>query len=85
MEFLNFVLSDFYRWAGFVILILVMGDRIAEIIRAARKARKLDVHQSEGFWIVTVENPSPGELGKILSKLSHSKAEALETEEKMSK
>lgn len=85
MGFLIFILSDFYRWAGLVILIFVIGNGVTEIVRAARKGRRFDIHQSEGFWSVTVENPPPGEVDKILSKLSLRKMEEQKIEDKQSK
>lgn len=72
MEFLRFVLSDFYHWAGLVILIYVAGDGITEIVRAARKGRKLEVHHSEGFWTVAMENPPASDIDRILNKLNSS-------------
>lgn len=74
MEFLRFILSDFYHWAGLVILIYAAGKGIAEIVRAARKGRRLEVHHREGFWTVAMDNPPPSDIDRILNKLNPSVA-----------
>jgi hypothetical protein len=36
MEFIRFIFSSFWVWAGFVIIIATAGNAIAEIIKAFR-------------------------------------------------
>ena len=48
MEFIRFVLSGFWTWAGFLILIVAAGNAVAEIIKAACPCRKIEAYRTAG-------------------------------------
>ena len=48
MDFLMYVFSGFWSWLGLVLLIMVMGDSVAEVVKAFRKFQKIDAYQIKG-------------------------------------
>ena len=62
MEFLRFVLSSFWAWLGFVVLIAAAGEAVAGIIRAVHPARKIAVYRAGDVVRVEVEGASRGDI-----------------------
>lgn len=58
MEFLRFILSSFWVWLGFVVLIAAAGEAMAGIIRAVHPARKIAVYRTGDVVRVEVEGAS---------------------------
>lgn len=58
MEFLRFILSSFWVWLGFVVLIAAAGEAVAGIIRAVHPARKIAVYRTGDVVRVEVEGAS---------------------------
>ena len=61
MEFIRFILSGFWTWAGFLILIVA-----AEVIKAIRPARKIEAYRIGERWHVQIEGARPGDVSETL-------------------
>ena len=66
MEFIRFVLSGFWTWAGFLILIVAAGNAVAEIIKAACPCRKIEAYRIGDRWHVQIEGARRGDLAETL-------------------
>lgn len=66
MEFIRFVLSGFWTWAGFLILIVAAGNAVAEIIKAACPCRKIEAYRIGDRWHVQIENARRGDIAETL-------------------
>lgn len=54
-EFLRFVLSSFWIWLGFLILVLTTCEGIAQIIRAIKPERRtVDARKEGDVWIYRI-------------------------------
>ena len=49
MEFLRFIFSSFWVWAGFLVLVAVVLNGAAELVKACKQSRKIrsEEHTSE--------------------------------------
>lgn len=70
MEFFRFILSGFWTWAGFLILVVAAGNAVAEIIKAIRKPIKVTAHNVGGRRIVQIEGAKPEDITELLNKTS---------------
>lgn len=59
---MRFVLSSFWVWLGFVVLIAAAGEAVAGIIRAVHPARKIAVYRAGDVVCVEVEGASRGDI-----------------------
>ena len=67
MEFIRFILSGFWTWAGFLILIVAAGNAVAEIVKAVRPPRKIDAYRIGERWHVQIEGARPGDVAEMLN------------------
>jgi len=66
MEFLRFILSDFWVWLGFVTLVYIGFDGLADLVRALRRPpRKVTIFLKDKS--VTVESPFDSDIRKALN------------------
>lgn len=56
MEFLRFIFSSFWVWAGFLVLVAVILDGAAGLVNACKRNRKITAHRIGERYHVTVEN-----------------------------
>ena len=61
MEFIRFILSGFWTWAGFLILIVAAGNAAAEVIKAIHPPRKIEAYRIGERWHVQIEGARPGD------------------------
>ena len=66
MEFIRFILSGFWTWAGFLILIVAAGNAAAEVIKAIRPARKIEAYRIGERWHVQIEGARRGDVAEML-------------------
>lgn len=69
MEFLMFVLSGFWPWMGFFILIFTAGNAVVAVIKDVRKFQKIDAYQIKGEWVIHIDGARRGDLSEILRVL----------------
>lgn len=58
LELVKFILSGFWVWLGFVVLVCTVSGGIVEIIKACKRNRKVTAYRIGTRWHVTVENAS---------------------------
>lgn len=68
MEFIRFVLSGFWTWAGFLILVVMAGSTVAEIIKAARPTRKIDAYTIGERLHVEISGATAGDVAAVMNK-----------------
>ena len=56
MEFLRFIFSSFWVWAGFLVLVAVVLSGAAELVKACKRNRKITAYRIGERYHVTVEN-----------------------------
>lgn len=66
MEFFRFILSDFWTWAGFLILIVAAGNAVAEIIKAIHQPRKVTVYNIGGRRVVQIEGAKQDDVQEMV-------------------
>lgn len=66
MEFIRFILSGFWTWAGFLILIVATGNAAAEVIKAIHPPRKIEAYRIGERWHVQIEGARPGDVSETL-------------------
>lgn len=76
MEFFRFILSGFWTWAGFLILIVAAGNAVAEIIKAARPARKIETYRIGERWRVEIDGATAGDVAAVLNNAGAEGGEA---------
>lgn len=67
MEFIRFILSGFWTWAGFLILIVAAGSTVEEIIKAVHTPRKIDAYRIGDRWHVQIEGAHRGDVAEMLN------------------
>ena len=55
MEFIRFILSGFWTWGGFLILLVAAGNAAAEIVKAICPRRKIDAYRIGERWHVQID------------------------------
>ena len=66
MEFLHFIFSDFWVWLGFITLVYIVFDRLADLVRALRKpARRVTVLYKDKS--VSIESPLDSDMRRALN------------------
>ena len=66
MEFIRFILSGFWTWAGFLILLVAVGNAAAEVIKAIRPPRKIEAYRIGERWRVQIEGTRPADVAETL-------------------
>ena len=66
MEFIRFVLSGFWTWGGFLILLVAAGNAAAEIVKAICPRRKIDAYRIGERWHVQIEGARRGDVAEML-------------------
>lgn len=66
MEFIRFILSGFWTWAGFLILLVAAGNAAAEIVKAICPRRKIDAYRIGERWHVQIEGARRGDISETL-------------------
>lgn len=56
MEFIRFIFSSFWVWAGFLVLVAVVLSGAAELVKACKQNRKVAVYTMGGVRRVEIEN-----------------------------
>ncbi len=56
MEFLRFIFSSFWVWAGFLVLVAVVLNGAAELVKACKQSRKIAVYKVGDVRRVEIEN-----------------------------
>lgn len=56
MEFLRFIFSSFWVWAGFIALVAVILNGAVELVKACKQSRKVAVYTMGGVRRVEIEN-----------------------------
>ena len=56
MEFLRFIFSSFWVWAGFLVLVAAVLNGAAELVKACKRNRKITAYRIGERYHVTVEN-----------------------------
>ncbi len=66
MEFLRFILSSFWVWLGFVILLSMIGGGVLELVKACKRNRKVTAYQIGTRWRVEIENASGDDVRGVM-------------------
>ncbi len=61
MEFLRLIFSSFWAWVGFVLLVGVVLNGTAEIVKACKRNRKVRLYKESGGWAIEIENATSGD------------------------
>lgn len=61
MEFLRFIFSSFWIWAGFLVLVVVALNGAAELVKACKQNRKVAVYTVGDVRRVEIENATRGD------------------------
>lgn len=56
MEFLRFILSSFWVWLGFIILVCAVGGAVVALVKACKHSRKITAYRIGERWHITVED-----------------------------
>lgn len=66
-EFLRFILSSFWVWLGFLILMFAACEGVAEIIRAIKPARRtVDAQKVGNVWRYRVEGATGHDVQTLI-------------------
>ena len=66
MEFIRFILSGFWTWGWFLILLVAAGNAAAEIVKAICPRRKIDAYRIGERWHVQIEGARRGDVAEML-------------------
>ena len=66
MEFIRFILSGFWTWGGFLILLVAAGNAAAEIVKAICPRRKIDAYRIAERWHVQIGGARGGDVAELL-------------------
>jgi hypothetical protein len=66
MEFLRFIFSSFWVWAGFLVLVAVVLNGAAELVKACKQNRKVAVYTMGGVRRVEIENATRGDTATAM-------------------
>ena len=66
MEFLRFIFSSFWVWAGFLVLVAVVLNGAAELVKACKQNRKVAVYTMGGVRRVEIENATRGDAAAAM-------------------
>ena len=66
MEFIRFILSGFWTWGGFLILLVAAGNAAAEIVKALCPRRQIDAYRIGARWHVQIEGARRGDVAEML-------------------
>lgn len=66
MEFIKFVLSGFWVWLGFVVLVGLVLQQLVELVKACKKTRKVAMYRMGDVYRVEIENATNRDVEKAL-------------------
>lgn len=66
MEFVKFIHSGFWTWAGFLILIVAAGNAAVEIAKVIHAPRKIEAYRIGERWHVQIEGAHRGDISETL-------------------
>lgn len=81
MKFLQFIFSSFWVWAGFMIMLLVIGGGVIELVKACKRNRKVTAYRVGDRWHVTVENATKDEAQNAVISAAYAKSGEEDTNE----
>ncbi len=71
MEFLRFIFSSVWVWAGFTILLSAIGDGLIGLVKACKRNRRITGYRIGQHWHIDIENASKGDAQKALVLMEH--------------
>jgi len=71
MEFLRFIFSNVWVWAGFTILLSVIGDGLTGLVKVCKRNRKITGCRIGQHWHLDIENASKEDAQKALMLMAH--------------
>ncbi len=66
MEFLRFIFSSFWIWAGFLLLVVAVLNGAAELVKACKQNRKVAVYTVWDVRRVEIENATRGDAAAAI-------------------
>lgn len=66
MEFLRFILSSFWSWVGFIVLVHAIGDVLVGVVNACKRNRKIEAYRIGERYHATIENASARDVRREL-------------------
>lgn len=69
MEIIRFILSSFWIWLGFLILIVAAGSAVVEIIKAIRPTRKIDAYRIGDRWHIEIDGAGRGDVAAAIREV----------------
>ena len=69
MEIIRFILSSFWVWLGFLILIVAAGNVVAEIIKAIHPTRKIDAYRIGDRWHIEIDGAGRGDVAAAIREI----------------
>ena len=66
MEFLRFIFSSFWVWLGFIILVAMVGNGLAELAKACKRNRKVTGYRIDERWHIEIENASAADVRQAI-------------------
>lgn len=69
MEIIRFILSSFWIWLGFLILIVAAGSAVVEIIKAIHPTRKIDAYRIGERWHIEIDGAGRGDVAAAIREV----------------
>ena len=66
MEFLRFILSSFWVWLGFVILVALAVGWTVELVKVCKRNRHVKAYRVGERWCVEIENATKKDTERVL-------------------
>lgn len=71
MEFLKFILSSFWVWLGFIILVSMTGGGVIELMKACKRSWKVTGYRVGQNWRVEIEDATAADVQKTIVSAAH--------------
>ena len=68
MELIKFILSSFWVWLGFVVLVGLILAQIVELVKAIRHPKRVEAYRVGQRWRITIQGASNAEIETILKR-----------------
>ena len=68
MELIKFILSSFWVWLGFVVLVGLILVQAVELVKAIRHPKRVEAYRVGQRWRVTIQGASKTEIETILKR-----------------
>lgn len=66
MELIKFVLSSFWVWLGFVVLVGLILSQVVELVKACKQGRKVATYRMGDVYRVEIESATSRDAEKAL-------------------